>query len=899
MVFQSVPFLQSQNTLRVEVADETFYYHAQPIDRCLAELQTSRDGLTTDEVLARQKVLNKDQKKKKTRREQKAVFLKSFKNVSSYLLLAASIVTFLMGNVIQGVAVLVALFANMAVQGFIEWLSQKKHADMEAQDKHKCEVIREGKALIVTPEELVPGDILKLDAGQAIPADARLIESENLQLDESLMTGESILVPKNATNLHSPADDESKIRNMVFSGTRVKTGSAKAVVTAVGADTRVGQIAYLSEQHDAVHSSLTQDVQKLYRRLMLVVFIMTALVMAIESFRNPSPLEIVQYSLIMIVAALPATLPAISSLVLSLGLRRLFDQKIWVKNLQTLETVGNISVVCTDKTGTLTENYMLIDRLYLPELGDIPYDEAWKDGKNIPYPSVAQFLRVARLNNSTELGGLRSALMGDPIDVALYQSAPSILENGYRKKEVFPFDPVQLISATICETPEGMELLMMKGAPEAIMARCKYFMRPDGSVEAFNLTNRSEISVDNKHMASANNFRVIGVAQKPLNNDSSRDNTDGDLYRDAVFIGWVFMRDPAKPGVVDAINTFHQIGINVAMITGDQKETAETTARELDIMKRGGKVWTRAQLEECNGEIPEDVVVFARTKPEEKLYIVESLQNSGHIVAMVGDGVNDSPALKRSDIGIAMGYRGAYAAKENADIILMEDHLKGIPQVVQESRLLRYKLKSCMLYLTSCSFALLFFSTTFMATGYHEAVNIVQLLWLNLLLVVLPTLTIGLEPSRRNFLTRPDSMRHQQSMMGANQLMLALYWSLFVAGSAVITFYGAHYLLGQDIMQSATLAFCAMAFGLMFNMFNIQFYNAGGRLADAMDEMARAPITWIVLALTFGLQVGAIYIPMLQDVLNTTLFSPILWALPLGASLVMTTFATLLCDLKK
>lgn len=876
-----------------------FPFHAKPIPLCLEELGSQSMGLTPEVVTRRQGEYKGDLQEAGKFIATRQIFLAGFKNLMSFLLIIAAGLSFGMEQAVNGLAIIAAWLVSVGVHGLIAWKTQKTSQAQEAPSFVRCEVRRAGTTMVISAAEIVPGDILILSAGQIVHADARLLKSDTLQADESLLTGESILIAKDAQALHLPDEDPLRQSNMVFAGTRIKTGKAEALVTAIGKKTVMGKIADLAKNTSKTESSFGKELGKLGRRILLVVFVLTAAVVTLEWQRETPLNQLIQLGLILLIASLPGILPGITGLILAMGLGRLADQKIMVKNLQAVEAIGDITVLCSDKTGTLTENHLLLDKIYIPEEGALDFDPLWKNGENIRYQSLEAFLRIARLNNTTSLDGLRSQLMGDPIDVALYRCTPSEVEIGYQKRRSLPFDPAILLSSTICEGPDGQLISLIKGAPEAVLQTCKYYMRPDGEIVQTHFTNKTEFMLDNKQLAYENNLRIIGFAQKFMS--SELDNPFGD----AIFVGWVCLLDPPKSGVIEAIQNFRQSNVSVMMITGDQQATAEVTARELGILQADSEIWQRAQLEDCDGAIPDSVHVFARTKPEEKLYIVDALQKSGQIVAMVGDGVNDAPALQKSDVAIVMGIQGADAAKENADMLLMTDRLEGILIAMRESRIVREKITICMQYLLSCNFGLLLFITGSVIAGKGIAISLIDILWLNVVMVTLPTLMLALEPVRESVALPPPRVKRKNQSKAITPLLKPLhlfmlgYWGVTMMIAPLGVYLASMLFLKQPVVVASTMALTTMALSMTFNLFSVQFFNVSGRLERFMEAITTIPVTWVVLAAAIALQAAVIYLPIMQPIFNTVALVPFNLAICFCAALGTTLIANLLVDTSK
>ncbi|MGE0201250.1 MAG: cation-translocating P-type ATPase [Candidatus Melainabacteria bacterium] len=846
-------------------------FHAQPVEQVLRFLSSRRDGLIDHEVSERQHQLAATVCTGAAAAPW--MMLGGFKNAISAILGVSALLAFATLHATTGIGILIALCLHVATHQYILWRTQQhqtEHLGSDAVEDSHCDVRRNGVKTLVSSRDVLPGDILLLSAGQIVPGDARLIESDGLKVDEAVLTGESTLVPKDAEAYHAPDEEVIYRSNMVFAGTRVKTGSAIAVVTTVGQHTVMGQITHMASRTVKADSPFTQAAGVITRRMCLFAFLVTALVLAIEFKRGTEPLMLAQLGLVLAIAAMPGILPGMCNLLLSMGLDRLKKEKILIKNLQALESIRDITVLCSDKTGTLTENHLNVEKIFLPDMQTITYNPMWCQGDRLPNPIVEAFMRIARMNNSIELSGIRSTMVGDPIDVALYRAAPATVEVGCRKKRQIPFDSETLRMATVVEMPDGKLMSLIKGAPEMVLQECGFYMKPDGTVAPMSVMQKADWIVQNREMAYENNYRIIGFAEKPLIGENE------DPYTEAVFIGWVCLVDPAKPGVKEAIAGLKREGVNVVMVTGDQKSTAEITAKDLGIIRDrdGSQSWLRAQLETCNGNIPDAVRVFARTKPEEKLYIVEALENSGHVVAMVGDGVNDAPALQKSDVAIAMGYKGSEAAKDSADIILLNDRLQGVLSIMTESRRIRRKIQACLQYMLSCNIglellvAVVALSLTLggaQSTGL--SVNVLQILWLTLLVTVFPTLALGLAPD--DGFARDGANRDNHVLLSSEEVWLMVYWGVAMMLTSFAVLFVALKVFGLSVAESGTLAFSTMAFCQALHWINVQYLHSGRNAASVIAMAAQAPITWIVTLLIVALQCVAVYLPVMNSMLGT------------------------------
>ena len=871
--------VEGQEPGHVDAMADAMPFHAKSIPSCLDLLQTRLSGLTKEEVEARRKQYGRNASDTSQLRTVRTVFLNQFKRLVVVLLFVAAVLSFVMHDVTGCIAILSALVVNIFLNALTQWQGQKKPLEVETLRAAVYNVKRGGQTLQIPSADLVPGDILLFSSGDILPVDARLIASDDLQMDESLVTGESVLVRKDAEAELIPDQDVTEQATMVFAGCRVKTGKGEAVVTATGNRTVMGQIAQLSQQITKRDTSLTRGLNVLGTCMFGLVVLLTAILTAVQLHRGEeSMMSLIQFGIILIVAAIPEFLPALATFLLNQGVRRLFKRQVLVKNVQAMESIGNVSVLCSDKTGTLTENNLTVHSVFAPGLGELPYNPAWRDAKEIPSPSVEGVLQIARFNNSTIMEGLRSAVMGDPIDVALYRASSPMLERGFHRVREIPFCPETLRTATVLQVAGADRCVsMIKGAPEAVMSVCSHYMRPNGEVVPIQTFERNEFLLQNQDMALERAFRVIGFAQKGML------DPEGDPYEGSVFMGWVCLVDPPKAGVLEALRACHKVGVRVVMVTGDQKATAAVTARELGILSPDAEVWTRSDLDRGITSVPKTVQVFARTRPEEKLAIVQSLQNSGDIVAMVGDGMNDTPALQKSDIAIAMGQQGTDAAKESSDILLLNDRLEGIVAAIVESRILTNNIKLCAKYLLSCNLGVVFFLLTVVLLGLDGRLplNALQVLWLNMVIVSVASLTLAFKPGHAALLKAPPPPNHQ-GPMAKDELVLVLFWSALIMAAGLGVYLTSHLLFGFSPEVTHTLAFCGLAFAQIFHLINIHLAYSGGDLKTFAQDVLHSPAVWLVTGLSVLLQFQVVYQPWLQSILKTT--PPELWAwtLPLG-----------------
>ncbi len=855
-------------------------YHAKSIEDCLSLLDSRLNGLNDNEVEIRQKTYGKNSVSGKQSDIARRLFLYQLKNLVVLLLFAATVFSFAMKQIMSGSAILVAMVINTVISFITQWRAQKAVLSLESFSAPLCMVIRDGLSVRIPASELVPGDILAFSGGQIVPADARLIASDDVQVDESALTGESVLVSKDAMAVHIADDEVTEQKNMLFAGTTIKTGKGRALVTATGKHSQMGRIALLASGAQRRDSHLSRELNRLGFFIFIFVLAM-AIITAFLGYKNGgSGVEMIQIGIILVVAAVPEVLPAMATFTFSLGIEHLSKENAIVRNLHAIEAIGSATVICTDKTGTLTENALSVHRVFVPELGALEYNPLWSQARGVPARSIEELLRIGRLNNTTILDGVRSFMMGDPIDVALYRATPAEYEFGYGKVREYPFDSETMLMSVVHKHTGGQYASMIKGAPESVMSICNYYLLPDGTVHPLDHGKKIDFLLSNQDLAMNGILRVIGFAEKPLN------SADEDPYQNAIFVGWVCLIDPPKPTVREAIRQCQDAGVRVIMITGDQKATAAIMAQDLGIITDENAVWTRRDLDSGVDKIPPSIRVFARTQPEEKLAIVQSLQTSGDIVAMVGDGVNDAPALRRSDIAIAMGIRGAEAAKESADIILLNDRFETIALAVLEGRVLSNNVKLGIKYLLSCNLSLVLLMFISAIAGFGMPLNALQILWLTIITVTIPALSLAFEPGTQALLKTPIRSYHQ-GLLPKSEILLVIFWGLLLTAAGLGAFLTAKIYFKLPMTTASTLAFCTIAFAQTLHLLNIQLAHSAGSKLETLGEIIRVPLTWVIMVSAILLQVLIVYVPFLQTVLGTTTITPSTWGIPIAFSVGM------------
>lgn len=750
----------------------------------MAELKVDDKGLNTEEAKNRISTYGPNELKKKKGKSPIRLLLEQFTSVLMIVLLIATGLSIAVGETVDALIILAIVIASASLGFTQEYRSEKAVEALKKMTAPTAIVIRDGKENKIPASQLVPGDIILLNTGDKVPADARLIEVHNVKVDEAALTGESAPVEKTT----SPLAEETALndkRNMVFTGTIVAYGRAKAVVTTTGMSTEFGKIAQMVQTTTQEQTPLEKKMASAGKWIGIFAVAICICVGTVGIVVEQRPvLDMILWAVSLAVAAVPEALPAIVTGSLAIGMYRMAKVNTIVKRLPAVETLGSTSVICSDKTGTMTKGEMTVQRIYVNDIslkvtgiGYAPEGEFQYEERRIaPDENLKTLLKVASLcNDSTlerETQNGKWKINGDPTEGSLIVAAAKadIWKEDLEKQELriaeIPFSSERKRMTTI-HLAGNKKMAYMKGAPEVVLEKCTRILL-DGKVEP--LTEESCQNLLKVTEATATQaLRNLGFAYKELPNIA--DNFDEKTEEGFVFVGIMSMIDPPRREVKDAIAICKSAGISVVMITGDHKLTATAVAKELNLIDEGeeGKVLTGSELEEMSdeqlGKVVENVVIYARVSPEHKMRIVKAWKAKDQIVAMTGDGVNDAPALKMSDIGIAMGITGTEVTKEASDMILADDNFASIVKAVQEGRQIYDNIKKCLTYLLQCNIMeiLVMFiavvSVPYLANLISPnaisdsvskaaiALTAVQILWMNLITDGLPAIALGVDPA--------------------------------------------------------------------------------------------------------------------------------------------------------
>jgi Ca2+-transporting ATPase len=822
--------------------DKSPFYTLPPAE-VLRALGTSPQGLSAEEAAVRLEEYGPNQLSRARKISPAIIFLRQFASLLMLILLAAIVISYVSGETLDAVVILAILLA-CGVLGFIqEYRAERAASALAKLAAPMATVIRGGHETIIPSREVVPGDILVLHTGDRVAADGRLLETVNFMADEALLTGESTSVEKEAQAVGQPYSPIAEQHGMVFGGTVVTYGRGRAVVTATGMSTEFGRIAQMLEDVSTEATPLERRMNTIGRVLAAICLAVAVIAVLLGVYKGSPLWPMILWGISLAVAAVPEALPAVVTGALAIGTTRMARRNAIVKRLPAVETMGCTTVICTDKTGTLTKNEMTVTRLHLDGKtievtgsGYEPRGEFRGEGGAETSPVLQRAAQVALLCNDAALeeNGGSWQVRGDPTEGALLVlgrkaglTQAGVLEKYPRVAEV-PFSSERKRMSTVHRGLEGF-LLCLKGAPESLLPWCTAVLTGQGEAP-LDEPGRQEIMAQAAIMAGQA-LRVLGLAYRSL--AAVPELTPEAEEADLVWVGLVGMIDPARPEAREAVHLCHQAGIRVIMVTGDHPDTAQAIGRALGMLtkeKKNPAVLTGRDLNAMDDEALlaalKDVRVFARVSPEHKLRLVDLLKKQGEVVAMTGDGVNDAPALKRADIGVAMGLTGTEVTKETAAMILTDDNFASLVAAVEEGRAIFDNIKKYLIYLLSCNFSEILVLTGAIFLGLPLPLLALQILWVNLVTDGLPALALGVDPKAPDIMHRPPRPP-QEGVFSRPVTVLLVVISLSLTLLLLPLF--AYYWLcnprqlsdsGQVLTQAQTMVFVTLILAELVNAFN-------------------------------------------------------------------------------
>ena len=798
------------------------------------------------------------------------ILLGQFKSIVVWLLAFAAVVAWFTGGDIEAAAILIVLILNALVGFAIEWKAGRAIDALRNATHTTARVRRDGTEHVIDSSELVSGDIIILTAGDRVPADALLIESVNLNVDESSLTGESVPSEKDITpvELSAPLAERS---SMLFLGTNIVRGRAVAVVTATGTVTEIGHIGQLINQTKTEQTPLERKLQELGTKLVYIVLGVAVIVMLAGLLRGTDWWLMLEVSVSLAVAAVPEGLPAVTTLILALGVLRMARHNAIVRKLSAVETLGSTTVICTDKTGTLTENRMTVQEYQLANNQKIDLSTNLKQ----PDENLQRLLLTSVLCNEAAFDANNDEhkqAIGDPTEtsllIAAHKSGLNIQTERANYKKIFehPFDAATKRMIVVSEQKDGKQFASMKGAPGGLLDVCSSYVAQDGKITVLDDEKRREFLKINDEMASRA-LRVLAFAEKPLNGKFDAKSNE-ETKSDYTFLGFAGMIDPVREGVEDAIRKVQQAGIRVVMLTGDQINTARAIAHELHLSE-GEDVFAlhSDDLADSDSEkiaqLARQAHVFARVTPEDKLRIVDALQKSREIVAVTGDGVNDAPALKRADIGIAMGIQGTEVAKEAADIVLTDDNFATLVKAIEGGRAIYSNITKFVQMMFSHNLGEIILIFIPIAAGFPLPLLPLQILWINLVTDIFPALALAIEPPSPETMHRKPSSPNE-SLLSKPFLFTVSWQGIMLGLISLAAYFWALQTYGEG-SHSRTIALLSVVGVQLGHLFNCR-----SQVRSAFSGFFSNPYIFAAIAIVIGLQLFALYFPPLANVLDTT-----------------------------
>jgi P-type Ca2+ transporter type 2C len=847
-------------------------------------------GLTKKEAQKRLERQGKNRLESKQNVSLLRIFFYQFKSLVMVLLMVAAIASFIIGESIEGLAILVVILMTATIGLVMEYKAGKSIEALQKTIKNTANVLRDKKVVALLTERIVSGDIVYLEEGDRVPADGRIHHVQGLTVDESMLTGESDVVLKTDQTIEEDTP-LAKRKNMVYMGTHVVKGYAYFIVTATGRKTEVGRIATLLKESEDKDTPLEKRLEQTGRQLIALTLIITGIMAVVGYFLGNSLESMVKTSIALAIAAVPEGLPVAATITLAIGMKRMVKKNALLRSLPAVETLGSTTVLCTDKTGTLTENEMTLKKLVtIKRKIDIEgsgYEPkgAFKDhNKTIEPcddPLISTMLKVGVLCNTAELkqdDQGRYTIVGDPTEGALIVAAKKAgltrkeLEESWTLVESVPFDPERKYMVVHYKSEKNESLVAVKGAPEVLLPMCEQY--EESGRKPLRKKQKKVFEKLNTKLAQ-DRYRVLGLAYKTLDYDQNIDLNEV-IEKGLVFLGLTGMLDPARSGIKGSIAEATKAGIRTIMLTGDQEETAIGIGKSVGLRVDEKALSHNRSVETLSKKELRDELghrnIFARVLPEDKIRIVESLQENHEVVAMTGDGVNDAPALKKADIGIAMGKRGTSVAKEASDMILLDDRYQTIIEAVKQGRVIFDNILKFIHYLLTCNLSEIVFIFVAMIIGLPLPLVALQILWLNVATGVFPALSMAWEVPETNVMDRSPRAPDEPIITNRYKRIIAFQGTIIALGPLLSYHVAIH--SGLPLSTARSIGFMALAMVHMFQVFNVR--KRSGLGFDRSLKKNRYILA--ALSITFILQLLAIYFPPLQGLLQTESLSFTSWS---------------------
>ncbi|MCH5584789.1 calcium-translocating P-type ATPase, SERCA-type [Shimazuella sp. AN120528] len=826
-----------------------------------------------------------------------AVFFSQFQDFMVLILLVATLISGLLGEYVDAIAILSIIVLN-SILGFVQEVkAERSLSALKKLSAPMAKVYRDGGWKRIDASLLVPGDVVSLVTGDRIPADIRWVETTGLMVEESALTGESLPIEKIVEPLTQADLTLADFRNMSFMGTMVVKGSGLGVIVNTGMKTEMGRIAHLIQSTEQNITPLQRRLEQLGKILIIVALFLTALVVVTGVMHGQDLYKMFLAGVSLAVAAIPEGLPAIVTIALALGVQRMIKRKAIVRKLPSVETLGCASIICSDKTGTLTENKMTVTHVYTnQQLLTLEKDELVQQN-----PTLQQLLQIAVLCNNATLvqKGKKVSYEGDPTEGALMVMGAhggvtrEVLDNSWAKIKEHPFDSERKMMSVVVENKQKQKKLLVKGAPDVLIRDCTHILQ-NGRVEPITAKVRQQLLAKNEELAS-NALRNLAFAYREVSG-SVHTQSESQLERNLIFVGLAGMIDPPRKEVREAIRLCRKAGIRTVMITGDHQATAEAIAVQLGIKRPNGLTVTGRDIynmkdNEFEQQV-ENIDVYARVSPEHKLKIVSALQQKGHVVAMTGDGVNDAPAIKAADIGISMGKSGTDVSKEASSLILANDNFATIVSAIEEGRHIYDNIQKFISYLLASNVGEILVMFFAMLMGLPLPLIPIQILWVNLVTDGLPAMALGVDPAEEDSMSR--SPRDSKESIFARRVGWKIVTRGLLIGLCSLLAFWVTYQEAGQLELAQTVAFATLVFSQLIYVFDCR---STGTIFER-NPFSNLALCFAVL-ISVLLLVVVIYYPAFQPIFHTVPLQLHEWVLITVTSTLPVILAGLMDQLRK
>ena len=879
--------------------EESKIWHLLDAQEAARELGTSLEtGLSDQEASSRLKQYGPNEMREEKRISPSMLFINQFRNFMIYVLLAAAIIAgAALQEYVDAAVIMVIVIAN-AILGFVqEYRAERALESLKKLSAPTARVQREGRERIIPSSDIVPGDLIFLEAGDRIPADARLLQAHSLRAEEASLTGESDAAAKTVEPLHKADLPVGDRRNTVYMGTHIVHGRGSGLVVATGSRTELGKIAEMLGEVVEEKTPLQIELDRVGLRIALLCIAICAFIFFVGVLRRLEWTQMLLFSVSLAVAAIPEGLPAIVTISLALGVRRMADENALLRRLHTVETLGCANVICTDKTGTLTRNEMEVQEIRIP--GASPIDPGAVE-KDVAHRLEAAWPLLATASLCNDAKVQEEGYLGEGTEVALLQVAERLdfpisrAAEALPRREEIPFESERKMMSTInALNGNGRDqdflpftsplIVLTKGAPEVVLERCDRFLTPAG-IKELTAADRKGFIAEAEEMADRA-LRTLAYACRPIPEIPAEEALE-ELEGDLIYLGITGMMDPPRPEVFKALDLCRKAYIEVVMITGDHAATARAVAEELSILTPDKEMITGEELAHISDEELTDrvdrVAVYARVSPADKVKIVRAWKAVGKTVAMTGDGVNDAPALKNADIGVAMGITGTDVSKEASDMVLQDDNFATIVNAVREGRIIYDNLKKFIYFLLSCNMSEV--STMFIGMLFASVTPLtaVQVLWMNLVTDGLPALALGVDTPVPDIMERPPRDPNTGILNRSKQVMI-LWQGFILSIGALAAFFISYYVLfSEDIAQVQTVVFTTLVFSQLLHSFNSRSETLSVMEMPFFDNKA----LWAALGVSLALQLSVTLIPPVMDIFKTAYISAAGWGLIIACSII-------------